>query len=94
MLRIRPLDDREQGWLLRGLWVQPSWRQQGVASYLVTAALTDIQKINRLPVYAMATSQLDSFYQRLGFDKLPEHKCPAALNTQSKWHTWIYPSKA
>ena len=94
LLRLRPLGDPDQGWLLRGLWVQPAWRAQGLGSYLVTSALKDIQKINPLPVYAMATSQLDGFYLRLGFEKLMDHNSPISLKTQSKWQTWIYPSWA
>lgn len=94
LLRLRPMDDPDQGWLLRGLWVKPGWREQGLGSYLVTSALTDLQKKNPLPVYAMATSQLDGFYQRLGFERLMDHNSPASLKTQSKWQIWIYPSQA
>ncbi|AHF00899.1 GCN5 family acetyltransferase [Thiomicrospira aerophila AL3] len=92
LLRLRPLDGPDQGWLLRGLWVHPAWREQGLGSYLVASAIKDIQNINPLPIYAMATNQLDGFYQRLGFERLMDHNSPTSLQIQSKWQIWIYPS--
>lgn len=63
-------------YLLRNLCVEPKLRNQGVASYLLRATLSRLNKIN---CYCYALPHLQNFYLALSFQYLNLEQVPAEI---------------
>lgn len=90
IVRLRRLDSTSDDWLVRGLWIAPVWRRQGLALRLMNDVLADLKPNTNQRVYAMASHHLDGFYANLGFIPVEQEDCPKQLENQRKWRVWVY----
>lgn len=74
--RFVPLHNH-QAWWLRGLFIQPSYRHQGLASRLLQQALTQHPNCS-----AFAMPHLDAFYQLQGFKAVSPANLADELQTR------------
>lgn len=70
--RIMPLPDQSK--LLTGVYVNAQFRQQGIASQLVTQA-----SANQTKLFTFALIHLSDFYQTLGFKIMDYNDLPCEL---------------
>jgi N-acetylglutamate synthase-like GNAT family acetyltransferase len=90
IVRLRKLDSTSDDWLVRGLWIAPRFRRQGLAMRLMKNVLTGPEPTTNQRVYAMASHHLDDFYANLGFIPVEQETCPKPLKNQRKWRVWVY----
>lgn len=67
---------------LRGVYVQPEYRQQSLGSQLITAQqafVTNRFKTQSVYVYAFAQQALEGFYKKLNFQVIPSSDLPDTL---------------
>ncbi|WP_093446758.1 GNAT family N-acetyltransferase [Thiomicrospira sp. ALE5] len=97
LMRLVPMDLADDdiindAWLVRGLWINPSLRRNGLATQLINFCLTRTMTDNSTTrIYAMAKPELDRFYQHLGFVVINPNKNQTLPLCQPKknWHTWL-----
>ena len=67
------------GYLLRGVWVAISQRNQGLGSALLKNVLT---VLSPKPCWCFPYGHLKAFYQRAGFSEPKATEVPTAINTR------------
>lgn len=70
---------------LASIAVEPSWRGQGVASAIVKHLLTN----HPSPIYLTCRASLGAFYQKFGFQPIPQAFMPAYFRQVSRWMSWL-----
>lgn len=83
--RLVPFD---QAWWLRGLFILPEYRQQGYAHQLIRTLRSDTDAV----IYAFARPALHAFYQRLGFEAIPQMEITEALQNRLKTYQKSQPT--
>ncbi|NTS77272.1 GNAT family N-acetyltransferase [Catenovulum sp. SM1970] len=84
-LRIQPLFDEPNSALLLGVFVDPNFRQQGIASKLVTTACRNWQSDNAdKTLYTFPYQKLTAWYQTLGFTSSTRADLPLGIESRYK----------